>query len=132
MVNGISTQQQTQGTMGFHHHKKIEEMFSDLSKSVGGDGNGITKDELQKSIQDAQSQGNTMKAQKLSKMLDNFDQLSGGTDTITADSLKSAMKTMRKHHSQGTQGTTTKDNYTTQDSSTITPDQLVSPIDIKV
>lgn len=142
MVNGISTQQQTQGIMGFHHHKRMEDMFSDLSKSVGGDGTSISKDELQKAIQDAQSQGDTKKATMLSKMLDNFDQLSGGNDTITADSLKNAMKTMRKGFSKATQDTTTKGNCIpcincgscgkTQDIKSITSDQLKSSIDIKV
>ena len=143
MTSGISSQfQQTDGIPGLQKPKSAQEMFSDLSIAVGGDGKEITKDQLTTALQNAQAQGDTQKAVMLSKIINNFDKLSGGTDKITADSLKSAMKSSHKGYSHSAQTATSKGNCTpctncgscgkTQDPSTVTQDQLTSPIDLRV
>ncbi|MEI7473791.1 MAG: hypothetical protein WCK67_03345 [bacterium] len=143
MVSGINSQQyQTGQIQGHHKHKNPQDMFNDLSKDVGADGTGISEDQLQTALKEAQSNGDTRKTKMLGRMIEDFDKLSGGSDKITADSMQKAMESMRGHRRQAPQTSSAKGNCQpcsncgscgkTQDPSTVTSDQLKFPIDIRV
>lgn len=121
MVNGIGTQQ-VGGMQGFKKPDPTE-MFKDLANKVGADENGITKDDLTTYLKKLQEEGkgDSREAKMISNLVEDFDNVSGGTDTITADSLQKAMQN-RKPPSR----------FDFQDPSTVTSDQLKSPIDIRV
>ena len=100
------------------------QMFNDLSKKVGAGDDGITKDDLESYLKKLQKNGGDNKETELvSKLLKDFDNISGGTDTITADSLQKTFQSRMQHSGFGREP---------QDPSTITSDQLQPPIDITV
>lgn len=117
------------------------DLFSSLSEAVGADSNGISKDELSTYLKKLLSEStsasdtastttttsttgatNTTSTNKtelgkeiklIANLVANFDDFSSGNQYITSNSLLSAMKAP-------------------QDPSTITSDQLTSPIDLRV
>lgn len=105
--------------------KDPADMFSDLSKKVGADDSGITEDDLQSYLQKLQEEGkgDSKEAELISNLIEDFDNASGGTDTITSNSLQKAFQS--KMQERGLMNEP-------QDPSTITSDQLQSPIDIWV
>ncbi|MDD3012678.1 MAG: hypothetical protein PHC34_03135 [Candidatus Gastranaerophilales bacterium] len=98
------------------------DIFSNLSSKVGTDDKGITKDDLQTYLKKLQNSGSsdTKETELISKLIEDFDNVSGGTDYITSSSLQNAFQSQANSRQQW------------QDPSTITSDQLQSPIDIKV
>lgn len=96
-------------------------MFEDLSSKVGADSNGITLDNLQSYLEKLQSSnGDSKEIEMVSKLIEDFDSLAGDSGTITASSMQSGMQAMFNSRMQW------------QDPSTITSDQLQSPIDLRV
>jgi len=102
-------------------------VFSDLLKNISSDDEEITKSELEDYLKKLQDNGNdnSKEAQLVSKMINNFDSISGGTDSITSSSFQSSFSSL---FSQGSNDT----KYNWQDPSTITSEQLQFPIDIRV
>lgn len=131
-LNAVNQLQQSAQNQKVHHHKhkSAEQMFNSLSKDVGADGNGITKDELQNYLDKLQSDGtedSSRKAKLISNMISNFDKLSGGTDTITAASFKTGIESLRPNSQQ-----TPSQGPPPQSPSEVTSDQLQSPIDLRI
>jgi len=102
-------------------------VFSDLLKNIDSDDDEISKSELEEYLEKLQENGddNSKEAKLVSNMINNFDSISGGADSITASAFQSSFNSL---FSQGT----TNSRYNWQDPSTITSDQLQSPIDIRV
>ena len=95
MVSSIGSTQ-TQGVQQFQKPDPSQ-MFSDLSKKVGADDAGITKENLESYLTKLQEdgKGDGREARLISKMVDDFDTLSGGSDQITADSMKTGMESLK-------------------------------------
>jgi hypothetical protein len=96
-------------------------MFEDLSTKVGASSSGITEEDLQTYLEKLQANsGDSKEIEMISKLIEDFDTLSGDSETITASSMQSGMQTMFNSRMQW------------QDPSTITSDQLQPPIDLRV
>lgn len=68
-----------------------KDMFKGLSLDVGGDGAKITKKQLDQYIKDAESGKTKVSSDKLDAvkyMQENWDKISNGKDSITADDMK--------------------------------------------
>jgi|GEM_PF-4133792 len=92
MVNGINSNQSsvTTAMMPGITRKSPEDMFKQLSKDAGGDGTSITKDQLQAYVTKLKEEGKD--AKPLDDILSNFDEISNGSDSITASDIDTAMK----------------------------------------
>lgn len=92
MVDGISAggMQGMQMMQGMHKPPSGEEMFSKLSLDAGGDGTSITKDQLQSFINTAKEKG--MDTTDFESLLSKFDEVSGGSNSITFESLDAAVQ----------------------------------------
>lgn len=128
MVSNISENTQSVNFQSLQKPPKPEEMFQKMSLDAGGDGNSISKEQLQSLISKLSKDGKD--AKPLQDMLSNFDKISSDGKSITADDMKTAMQ-------KGVLTPPEKPNnaggrYDFQDPSTITKDQLEPPIDLKV
>lgn len=128
MVSNISENTQTANFQSIQKPPKPEEMFKKMSTEAGGDGNSITKEQLQSLISKMTEEGKDTKP--IQDMLSNFDKISNDGKTITASDMKTAME-------KGVMTPPSKpDNaggrYDFQNPNTITKEQLTPPIDIKV
>lgn len=135
-INGIDSQQSyvAQAQQSPSKPPSSEDMFKKLSQDVGGDGKNITKDQLESYIKELESSYNSSKDKGewgfLKQLDSNWDKISGGNDSITADNLKSNMDLLRPPKGQG--GPPQGERHDWQDPSTISSDQLEPPIDIRV
>ena len=157
MINSISSQQQLQQLQfsqqsdkvnGHHgHHKSPQSMFDNLNKAVGGDGTGITQDQLKAAADKAQSDGNTKESKMLNKILSDFNKLSGGADKITVNSLQQALPVQQAQSSSQTAQTTKTsgkagcdpcsgcgrcNNGSQQTPDSVTKAQLQTPINLNI
>lgn len=79
--------------INFHSKTKLttEEMFKRLSIEMGGDGSKITKSQLDSYIDKAESNSIKISREKLSALKQiqkNWDTISNGEDSISADNMK--------------------------------------------
>jgi len=126
-----SSTQSTGHTHHGHHRGSASAMFKNISNQVGAGSNGITQADLQSYASKLQSdgQGDSKQAKMIDNMLSNFSKLSDGGSTITASSMQQGMVSLSSsQNTTATQGTGTEP----QDPSTVTAEQLQSPIDIAV
>lgn len=109
------------------------DMFSDLSDKVGADDSGITKDDLESYLEELKSTGSAsdQEIEMISDLIENFDEVSDGTDVISADSLSTYVENKMKNDSSNASIQTVVD-LEPQDPSTVTSEQLQSPIDIRI
>jgi hypothetical protein len=149
MVNGINsssasvlaslltteTTSTTSTTAATKHRQppSAADMLSHISQEAGGDGKTITKDQLQSLIDKAKKDGKDPKM--LEDLMSNFDKISSDGKSITASDLEKAMKngTLQPPGKppEGKEGAAnSRNDY--QDPTTVTDDQLESPIDIRV
>jgi len=142
MISGIDSQQsyvaqmQSQTQQAGRKPPSAEDMFSKLSADVGGDGTTVSKDQLDELISKLESSDSSSEDQKklgfLKQLQSSWDTISGGEDSITVDDISSNMEALKPPQGgpppQGMSGS--KMNW--QDPSSITADQLESPIDIRV
>jgi hypothetical protein len=72
-----------------------KDMFGDLSEKVGADGNGITKENLEAYLKKLQEEGSSdsKETDLISKLIKDFDKLSGSTDTTQRKVCKMTFKT---------------------------------------
>lgn len=76
-----------------------KDMFKSLSLDVGGDGKAITKKQLDAYVDKAKSGDISVSDSKLSalkSLQENWDKISGGKDSITADNMKDYSKILVK------------------------------------
>ena len=90
--------------------------LTDLSSKVGASSEGITKDDLESYLSKLDSDSDEYKL--INNLIDDFDSVSDDSGYITSSSMKSYFQSTS--------------SATWQDPSTITSDQLKSPIDISV
>lgn len=121
LENGMEYLKPPEGPQG-GSKPSATDIFSSLSSKVGADENGITKDQLESYLEELKSSdsSDSKEIDLVSKLIEDFDNASGGTDYITADSLQAAFESASNSRQDW------------QDPSTVTSDQLQSPIDIKV
>lgn len=119
-----SSMQKGMEAMRPHGGNPPKDMFSDLSEKVGADGNGITKENLEAYLKKLQEEGSSdsKETDLISKLIKDFDKISGGESTITAESLQNDFQNRFASGSRNEW----------QDPSTITSSQLEPPIDIRV
>ena len=122
--------------------KSPEDMFNDLASKVGADSSGITKEQLQAYADKLkESGGDSKESEMINKMLKDFDTLSGGSDKITADTMKTGMEKLKPQGGpqgappQGGKPPSADEIYSDMsskvgaDSTGITKDQLQSYLD---
>ena len=128
LKDGMEYLKPPSGAQGGSQAKSPADMFSDLSTKVGADDSGITKDELESYLEKLKENGqsDSKEAELISKLIENFDNVSAGTDSITSESLQSSFQSLFSNQND------VNSRYNWQDPSTITSDQLESPIDIRV
>jgi|GEM_PF-4198228 len=96
MVNSISSSQLS-STQQLKSPPDPTKIYEDISSKVGADSNGITKDQLTSYLEQLQEEGkgSSQEAKFVSMLSENFDKLSGSNGTITSDSLKSGMDSIK-------------------------------------
>ena len=96
------------------------DMFKSLSLELGGDGTKITKDQLNTYIKNAESGSTKVSDDTLSALKNlqtNWDTISGGEDSITADDMKNYSSLLVKTVLNGfTSSTDTDSTSSTSDS----------------
>jgi len=94
-----------------------DDLFSQLSTAVGGDGKTITKEEVENTISKLESEpsgsSDTKELNFLKKLDKNWDKISGGNDSITSSQLAAGKSYLEPHHHHHK-----SDSATSSDSST--------------
>jgi len=121
LKNGRDILKPQGGFQGAPPPTDFSKMFSKLSSNIGSDDDSISIDELEEYLEKIKNNGSETKETKLvSKLIEDFDSISEGTGSITADNIQNLFFNQ------------SNPRYQWQDPSTITSDQLQPPIDIKV
>lgn len=141
-----------------------EDMFSRLTEDVGGDGSTITKDQLDSYIESLGSSDSEDKGKLgfLKQLQSNWDEISGGEDSISVDDLENGMDLLKPPQggpppmgamgsasgvssisdlnstllesllSNNSDSSSSYSLYNWQDPSTVTKEQLQSPINLLI
>lgn len=84
-------------TMKSDPNRTQEEMFKSISLEMGGDGNTITKKQLEyyiKKLESTKNKANKKKIEALNKILENWDTITDGEDVITSANTKAFLMLM--------------------------------------
>ena len=110
--------------------KKPEELFKQMSLEAGGDGTKVNKEQLQTLEAKLAKEGKN--TDMIKDLIANFDKIANGKDSITADDLKTAMENgiLKPPHKKD--NAKSHNTNEIQNPSTVTKEQLESPIDIRV
>jgi len=131
MVNSVSATGQNLNLAMPQKMKSPEEMFKQMSLEAGGDGTKITKEQLESLIEKKSSEGKDLGP--LKDLLENFDTISNGNNSITAKDIDTAIQNGTLKPPKGPNGQPPADSRSDfQNPSTITKNQLEPPIDIRV
>jgi Ca2+-binding EF-hand superfamily protein len=114
-TNATNSYATTTSSSTTNKSKSASEIFNQLSEEVGGDGKTVTKSQLESYISNLESDtSNSSNKRKLGflKQLDkNWDKISNGSDSITADDIKAGMSYLAPPSVSTSNGSNSSDDF---------------------